>query len=318
MKIEFYAIIAITLLTASILFLIYHNPDETPKSMSFEKHSNELVQINELSKKYKSMENEQEFDVSKKQMQEKLKEISSNYLGIEIEHVELLEGYYPFQNATYWEKRFDLEPLSVCDFEQKIPLHMQIVSKTDNFKIFTKKYTPYNLELSIQDERSNQSNVHYGLIATNDKNQRASTYFHVNSCTGEITDKEPYFLHCFDESNDYRFVTFNRDDIISSYSNDHFCKIELDSWRQSVYDYSQTLYEKRRQLERESMEKIVDHESQLKFISEMDKQGDLDSIVWSMIHGKFDEQSTQEKIQKYEQQYGSLPDELLELIEKRK
>ena len=66
------------------------------------------------------------------------------------------------------------------------------------------------------------------------------------------------------------------------------------------------------------MDKIVDQESQWKFISEMNKQGDLDSIVWSMIHGKFDEQSTQEKIQKYEQQYDSLPDELLKLIEKRK
>lgn len=59
------------------------------------------------------------------------------------------------------------------------------------------------------------------------------------------------------------------------------------------------------------------HESQLKFISEMDKQGDLGDIVWSMIHDKFDEQSTKEKIKQYENRYGNLPDELLELIEKR-
>ena len=72
-------------------------------------------------------------------MQEKLKEVSSDYLGLNISNMELLEGYYPFQNATYWEKRFDLEPSSVCDFERIIPLHMQIISKTDNFKIFTKE-----------------------------------------------------------------------------------------------------------------------------------------------------------------------------------
>ena len=37
-----------------------------------------------------------------------------------------------------------------------------------------------------------------------------------------------------------------------------------------------------------------------------------------MIHGKFDEQGTKEKIKQYENQYGSLPDELLKLIERRK
>lgn len=124
-------------------------------------------------------------------------------------------------------------------------------------------------------------------------------------------------MHCYGGNNDYRFVTHNHDDIISSYSNGEFCKIELDSWRQSIFDYSKTLHEKRRQLEKELTENVVDPESQLKFISEMEIQGDLDGIVWSMIHGKFDEQSTQNKIKQYEKQYGSLPDELLELIEEK-
>lgn len=293
-------------------------PDQIPKSKSLEQYSSEIAQINEKSKKYHLIDDVQKFNASKKLMQKTLKEIISNYMGLEIGHVELLEGYYPFQNATFWEKRFDLEPLSVCDFEQKIPLHMTIISQTENFKMFTKKYAPYKLELSIQDERTHQSNVHYGLIATNDKNQRASTYFHINSCTGEITDKEPYFLHCFDEDSDYRFVTFNHDDIISSYSNDHFCKIELDPWRQSLYDYSKTIQQKQRQLERESMEGTIDPESQWRFFSEMNKQGDLGNLISYMIHYDFDEQSLQEKIEQYELQYGSLPEEFLELMEKRK
>jgi hypothetical protein len=52
--------------------------------------------------------------------------------------------------------------------------------------------------------------------------------------------------------------------------------------------------------------------------SERYKLGELRNIVGNMVHGKFDEQSTQEKIKQYEKQYSSLPDELLELIEKRK
>ena len=37
-----------------------------------------------------------------------------------------------------------------------------------------------------------------------------------------------------------------------------------------------------------------------------------------MVHGKFDGKVIQEKIKQYEKQYGDLPEELLELIEKRK
>jgi hypothetical protein len=274
--------------------------------------------MNELSKKYQLMDDEQKFDESKRLMQEKLKEVSSDYLGLNISNMDLLEGYYPFQNATYWEKRFDLESSSVCGFEGIIPLHMQIISKTDNFQIFAKKYSSYHLELIIMDERNTISNIHYGLTATNSKNQSASTSFHLDSCTNEITDKEPYHLSCFDQNNDHRYATFNTDDILSSFSNTSFCKMELDPWRQSLQDYSKILSEKRRQLHTESMDKIVDQESQWKFFSEMNKQGELGNLVGSMVHGKFDGKVVQEKIRQYEKQYGSLPDELLELIEKRK
>ncbi|QLH04262.1 hypothetical protein C5F49_02235 [Nitrosopumilus oxyclinae] len=317
MKTEHKIILVMIFLTSSTLVLIYQNPDGVPKSISFEKHSDDLVAMNQLSKKYQLTDDEQKFENSKRLMQEKLKEISLDYMGLKITHVELLEGYYPFQNSTHWAERFDLEPSSVCDFERKIPLHMQKLMQTENFKIFTKKYASHDLELSIQDERSQQSNIHYGLFATNNKNQSASTYFHLSSCTDEITDKEPLYLHCFDGSTGYRYNTHTYDDIISSYSNGEFCNIILDPWRQSLYDYSQTLREKLRQLEQESMGNTFDQESHWKFFSEMNKQGELRNIVGAMIHGKFDEQRTQDMIKQYEKQYGSLSDELLELIEKR-
>lgn len=315
MKLEYGIIIVVGVFASVSMALIMSNPYETPNSTSFEKHFDELVQLNELSKKYHLTEDAQRFENSKRLMQEKIKEISLDYMGLKIEHVELLERYYPFQNSTYWAERFDLDPSSICDFESVIPLHMQKLTQTENFERFTKKYGSYNLELSIQDERSHQSNIHYGLFATNNKNQSASTYFHLSSCSNEITDKEPLFLHCFDGDTDYRFVTHNYDDIVSSYSNGEFCKIILDSWRQSIFDYSQVLHEKQNLLHQESMKNMADQESQLKLLTEMNKLDELRSIVGLIFHGKFDEQNTQNMIKQYEKQYGSLPVELLEIIE---
>ena len=318
MKTEFNIILFMIILVPATLFLIYQNPDQTPKSLSLEKHSSEIVQINEQAKKYRLIDHIQKFDESKKLMHEKLKEISKDLLGIKISDMTLLEGQYPFVDVKDRAEKLDLDPSGVCAYEQNIPLHLEKISQTDNFQMFAKKYSPYPLELIIMDERDDISNIHYGLIATNNKNQSASTYFHLDSCANEITDKAPYSLNCSDKNNDYQFATHNHDDVISSYSNGNFCKIELDSWRQSLHDYSKTLQEKQRQLQTESMTGIVDQESQWKFISEMNKQGELGNLVGYMVNGNFDEQNIQEKIRQYEWQHGNLPKELLELIEQRK
>ena len=97
-----------------------------------------------------------------------------------------------------------------------------------------------------------------------------------------------------------------------------FCKIELDPWRQSIYEYAQKLNEKRKAFEMEQMMSIEDYEDQWQVLGEMNRQGDLGNIVWNIVHGKFDDQKTQEMIKSYAEQHGSLPEELLELIEKRK
>lgn len=318
MKLEYWIIVLVGVFASFAMGFIISNPDEIPKLASFEKYSDELVTINQLSKKYQMMGDDQKFEDSKRRIQEKLKEISLDYLGLKIVHVELLEGYYPFQNNTYWAERFDLDPSSVCDFEEIIPLHMQKLTQTENFERFAKKYATYDLELSIQDERSQQSNIHYGLFATNNKNQSASTYFHLSSCTNEITDTEALFLHCFDGDTGNRFLTRNYDDIVSSYSNGDFCNIVLDPWRQSVYEYSQILREKQRELQEESMKNDLDYESHMEFFTEMNKLGKQQNIAGKIIHSKFDEQDTQDMIDQYKKQYDSLPDELLEFIEKRK
>ena len=302
------------LLISAALILIYQDPGQTPGSLSLEKHSREIDQINEKSKNYQLVGDAQKFNDSKKTMQEKLKEASRDHMGLEISNVDVIDGHYPFRDSQVMVEKFGVDPSPVCDFGHKIPLHMQKISQTENFGLFAKKYSQYGIGLYIMDERSYLSNVHYGLGAANDEGQRASTHFHLDSCTGEITDREPYFLHCFDEDDDYRFATPNRDDIVSSLSSHHFCRIELDSWRQSLYEYAEMLREQRWQFQMEPMPELVDSESHRKFSSEVNRQGDLEGIVWEMVHGKFDGQDTKDMIKRYEKQHGSLPEELLGLI----
>jgi len=66
MKTEFNIILIMIILASATLFLIYQNPDQTPKSLSLEKYSSEIAQINEKSKKYQLIEDVQKFDESKK------------------------------------------------------------------------------------------------------------------------------------------------------------------------------------------------------------------------------------------------------------
>lgn len=305
-------------LVSIILFLVYQNPNEIPKSLSFKKQTNEIISINEKSKKYILDGDIQQFNASRTLMEEKFKELSLDLLGIKISKVTLLEGQYPFMTVQQRAEKFDYVPSSICAIEQNIPLQLQKISQTENFQMFSKKYASHTLELDIFDERNEISNIHYGLIATNDNNQLASTYFHLDTCTNEITDKNQYSLNCYDKNTDYRFATFNTDDALSSYSNGHFCKIELDSWRQSIHEYSLTLRDQRHQLREESMTEDVDQETQWILISERRKLGELGNLVAQIIHYNYDEQSLQEQIEQYEKQYGSIPEELSELMEKIK
>jgi len=311
-RFEIGVIFTAALLMSAILLLIYQNPDQAPRSLSLEKHSREIAQINEESREYQLAGSEQKFNDSKKLMQEKLKEVAREHMGLEISSVDLVD--YPFRNSQAMVEKFGLDPSSVCDIAHKIPLHMQKISQTGSFGLFAKKYSPHEIEIYIMDERSWQSNVHYGLDATNGKGQRASTYFHLSSCTDEITDKGPYLLRCSDENDGYSFTALNQADIVSSFASHHFCRIDLDPWRQSLFEYGKMLRDQIWQFQTESMPELVDSESLEESFAEMNRQDDLAHIVWVMIHGEFGEQDTQDMIKRYEEKYGSLPAALLDLI----
>lgn len=319
MKAGLGTVVAMALLVPAVLLLIQDNPGEIPGAISIEKHSRELVQINQESKEYQMAGDMQKFEDSKRSMKEKLKEASLSHMGLEISSVDLVDGYYPFEDSDTKAERLGLEPSSVCaSFEQSIPLHMQKISQTENFGLFAEKYSQYGIELYIMDERDRVfNNTHYGLSAADGNGRYAATWFHMDSCTGERTDKESYFLICGSDDNRGGFSTSNYKDIVASYLNSHFCEIELDPWRQSLREYSEMLREQRLQFQRETLPGLADAESHMEFFSEMNRRDDLGGIVGNMIQGKFDEQVTQDMIKRYESQHGGLPGELQELIRNR-
>ncbi|MCE2507378.1 MAG: hypothetical protein J4F36_13125 [Nitrosopumilaceae archaeon] len=98
MKTEYKIIATMAILVSSVLLLIYQNPDGIPKVTSFEKDSEEIVTLNQISKNYHLANDEQRFEDSKKQMQKKIKEISLDYMGLKITHVELIEAGLTFRS----------------------------------------------------------------------------------------------------------------------------------------------------------------------------------------------------------------------------
>ena len=130
--------------------------------------------------------------------------------------------YLPFRNSS------DIKPLregvEICDLNGNIPYHLYDISKTQRFKDFAAKYSGYHVTLFVNDERVHVSSMHYGLSAISQNNKTASTYFHVNTCTGKITDTDKYFLMCGDEQKGATYA-LKKKDVIASLRHSDFCTI---------------------------------------------------------------------------------------------
>ncbi|MDH3311678.1 MAG: hypothetical protein OEM28_00855 [Nitrosopumilus sp.] len=157
-------------------------------------------------------------------MQENIQEIARDLLGMNISISDVFEAYFPLVDASQVKIHENKESFEICDVAKNIPIHLQKIRNAKMFEMFAKKYSEYPIELFLQDERAYESLFHYGFIAKSDDGKSALTYFHVDSCTNEITDLDDYFLSCHDDKQEYIFGTKNRDDILASLNLDEFCK----------------------------------------------------------------------------------------------
>ncbi len=311
MKLEHGTIIFAGLLIFTIFGLILSAPGDIPI------HT-EISKINQRGILAQEANNEKKLEEYGSLMQKKIASIAKNSLGLNIFTSDVFQAYFPLSDGSKMEIPKGKESFQICNVAENIPIHLQNIGKTEKFRLFAEKYSDYPIELFLQDERLNDSSFHYGLIANSDDGRTALTFFHANSCTNQITDSEIYYLSCHDDAKHKVFGTINKDDVLASLAHHDFCTIPLDSWRQSVYEYNQKI---KKQLEDhlptiEVIDKSYESVSAYQLeSSRLDLLGDISSMYVMAID---DEQDIEEKIKKYNNLFGPLPEELLKLIEQRK
>jgi len=261
---------------------------------------------------------QQNFDEQMILMRERQKEIASEILGIKISDAYVAKGWnFPFKESskvTIVNPEFE-KPL--CNIPENIPDQLQIIQQSEMFQMFAKKYSQYQLMIDISDERYNEGLVHYDLIATSDDESfTASTWFHLDSCTTEKIFS-PYILFCKDTTNGNSTYTRIKSEIISSLNNDDFCTIQLESWHRDLRNYQEKISEKIHTITRGDV--LVDSDSNLSEKSFWElRLGLLNDIIRYYESENSDYKKMQENVAKYDRKFGSLPDELLEIIEQKK
>ncbi|MGD8707158.1 MAG: hypothetical protein PVI88_00565 [Nitrosopumilaceae archaeon] len=292
--------------------------DSQSSFSSLERNSQILSEINQQAIIYQKNDEKEKFSEQKKLMHERLEKISSQTLGLNIFIDELYDSLFPFVDGSKIKIPEDKEQIEICNILENFPIHFEKIKEAKMFKMFAEKYSEYPIELSLQDERSINSLFHYGFIAKSDDGRSALTHFHVNSCTDEIIDSDDYFLSCHNDQIREVFGTKNRDYILASLNHKDFCIIPLDDWRQSIYEYGKTLSAKEEKYIQQLENAKHDDETVRKLQIEMHQIDKLHNLVVMIVSGTVNEKIIQEKIHEYKKTYGNLPDEFLELLEKKK
>lgn len=310
MKFEYGIIIFMGFLLSIIFALIASGPNDAPSLT-------QLNQINQQAVLAKTTENHDKFATYMSLMQKQLQVVASKALGIKITKIYLEEGFnFPFKDVSEVKLQEDQsQTYQICDIIPNIPTNLQKIRNTELFSMFMEKYHKYPIELFIQDERSFNSTVHYSFVATYE-NYTASTWFHMNSCTGQWS--AVYNLSCRDKQNDEFMHTRYTKEIVASLEGDDFCAIHLEPWRQELYDYSQIISDemKKHQQKIESIKEDPTFERVMAFQSEMDRIGLLGNMAGHAMDGTFDDEKMQDMKKEYNERFGSIPDDLLTLIEK--
>lgn len=247
--------------------------------------------------------------------QQKLEEVASDSLGIKVSI--LTSTFFPIRAGSEVEILEGSELAQACDVVKNIPFHLQKIHRAEMFQMFAEKYSEYQIELLLYDERGHNSWFHYGFVAISGDGKYASTYFHANSCTNEITDFDNHRLNCSDTERDYSFGTRNYDDVLASLNHEAFCVIPLDPWRQAAYDYSRTINDEIHQYREELAGANRDYESEKELQAELGRLDLLGDIAGTIVFDTFEDKETQEMIQEYHSRFGPLPEDLRKLFEQQ-
>ena len=327
MNILFLVSLAVTIIIILFLTILFFDDTLFSENKKIMKSDEEILrEINLQATIYKNNNDEKNYHKQVVLFEEKIKQNAINFLDMNIIDVSVdltdpetgIGSFnFPFRDSSDIEISSEKEPLPVCNIPEKIPTHLKKFLDEPIFEMFSQKYSKYDTELTIIDERGLDSQVHYGLyVISEDNSFSASTTFHVNTCTDEIQEDFPR-LFCRNVADNEIHQSSNQDDIIASLNSDKFCTIHLDSWRHSIHEYGESIQKQRLELFDTSFEP-KNHDEMRQMGDERERLDSLRGITFLIVNTGLDSKTTQDKIQEYNEKFDSLPDELLELIEKSK
>ena len=265
-----------------------------------------LLALEEMEDAYRNDGQEAEADEQEEMFRQKVTEVARGLLGVEITsvYVDLFLPGPPDPLAR---------PGQICGSAYDIPAHLAKVRDAEWYAVFMEKYSAYPIVMGLNDERP-ELGFHYDFTAQSEDGKSATTYFHVDTCTGEVTDPESYLLICRDMESGYFFSTPNRNDTMASLKLDDFCVVPISQWRQSLYDYAKEASE---ETHRHFMGggPVDDYEALMAFWHEGEWLDALTDLAYAAASDRFADDVMQEKIQKYRDAYGDLPEDFLELLE---
>ena len=273
-----------------------------------------LESINEKGLIFKEQGKQQEFEEQAILMQQNLEVIARDALNLNIKPWPEYSIYFPLRYASDWEPIPGTDA-EICEIGPNIAFHLYEISKTERFQLFAKKYSKYPMNLDVMDERRYLSAMHYGFSVGSSDGKFASTHFHVNTCTNQISDESRYFVHCSDETTEYRNSAITKEDYMASLEHDEFCIVPLDPWRQSLFDYSQKISQKRHQ--------IMDGFEELEKTDEVIMQFHRDMQRWDLLqdivnaHYTNNTEKAEEKTKQYIRAHDELPQELRDIIKRK-
>ena len=266
-----------------------------------------LRALDETAEMYRNGGQDAKAEEQEETFQNKVAEVASRLLDVEVSSV-YADLFFPGPLDP------TRHPGQICGSAGDIPAHLAKVRDVERYGMFMEKYSAYPIEMHLNDERP--FGFHYGFVAMSGDGGIAITYFHVDPCSGVVTDAEGYLLTCRDERSGYVFSTTNQDDVNASLKLGDFCVIPIGQWRQSLYDYANEISERiHRHFEEE--EPVDNYDDYMALWHEEERLGALRGLAYAVASDNFADDIIQEKIQEYRDAYGALPDEFLKLLEAR-
>ena len=147
-----------------------------------------LLALYEAAEMYRNGEQDAKAGEQEEMFEQKLTEVARGLLGVEISST-FVDAF--ISGIPDWEDRSG----QICGSASDIPAHLAEILDVEWYGAFMEKYSAYPIELILHDERP-KLGFHYGFIAALEDGKYASTYLHVDPCTGTVTDAEGYLLTC--------------------------------------------------------------------------------------------------------------------------